>query len=202
MFPWKLVLASRRPGSMSSGISLLTLNWNHSRSHSPMETSLMSSAAACAPCTRARIHDDRSQWVSTLKMWDSMPRPVPVRVANTRSDPWAGDPRALPEWTSLRGDMCEGTVSSSTWIIVSVKLLLLSMTLTRLVRALSEDEGMHIIEVNTNNLVTVSFHFCSLFLLKHVYRSVSLCTVQYLGYIDACYDCILQKAKRDCVEII
>lgn len=69
--------------------------------HSPIETSLMSSAAACAPCTRARVHEDRSQWVSTRKTWDSIPRPVPVRVANTRSDPWEGDPFALPEWTSL-----------------------------------------------------------------------------------------------------
>lgn len=69
--------------------------------HSPMETSLMISAAVCVPCTRARVHDDRSQWVSTRKMWDSMPRPVPVRVANTRSEPWAGELRALPEWTSL-----------------------------------------------------------------------------------------------------
>lgn len=65
--------------------------------HSPMETSLISSAAACAPCTRARVHVDRSQWLSTRKTWDSIPRPVPVRVANTRSEPWAGDPRALPE---------------------------------------------------------------------------------------------------------
>jgi len=74
---------------------------NHTHTHSPMETSLMSSAAACAPCTRARVHDDRSQWVSTLNTWASMPRPVPVRVANTRSEPWAGEPRAPPEWTSL-----------------------------------------------------------------------------------------------------
>lgn len=77
------------------------------RPHSPMETSLMSSAAACAPCTRARVHEDRSQWVSTRKMWDSMPRPVPVRVANTSSEPWAGEPRELPEWTSLEGETHE-----------------------------------------------------------------------------------------------
>lgn len=87
------------------------------RSHSPMETSLMSSAAACAPCTRARVHEDRSQWVSTRKMWDSMPRPVPVRVANTSSEPWAGEPRELPEWTSLEGE---------THLTVSLELMITS----------------------------------------------------------------------------
>lgn len=69
--------------------------------YSPIDTSLISSAAACPPCTSARVHDDRSQVVSTRNTWDSMPRPVPVRVANTNSAPWAGALRALPEWTSL-----------------------------------------------------------------------------------------------------